>query len=83
MKKQHKESKWWRACPSCHQLVYTTGFGIGNHACPPKAVAKRDAELDMVVEEELSTWNADLERFWNSSDVKFMEYIIQEKKDGN
>lgn len=66
--------KHWGLCPECGLMV----FAIRNsepHRCPEKILAKRDAELDMVVAEEMSTWDVDFKKFWNSNDVKFWEYV--------
>jgi hypothetical protein len=53
---------------------------MGNHQCSKPLLAKRDAELDMVVDAEISTWDHDVKEFWNSSDVKFWEYLIEHGK---
>lgn len=65
-------------CDTCYQLVYTAGPGTGNHHCPEAIRAKQDAELDMIVEAELSTWDHDVKQFWNSRDVKFWQYMLDE-----
>lgn len=64
----------------CHQLIFSLK-GLGNHQCPPEARAKKEAELDMVIEEELSTWNADLKKFWNDPRTKFYKYLAEQERD--
>lgn len=59
----------------CHQLVFSS-YGVGNHVCPEEARAKKDAELDMVIGEELSTWERDLRQFWKSKDIRFAQHLL-------
>lgn len=59
----------------CHQLVLSA-YVVGNHRCPPEARAKKEAELDMVIDEELSTWDRDVKKFWKSKDVRFTQHLL-------
>ena len=68
-------NKRWTSCPMCHQLVFSS-YGVGNHVCPDNARAKKDAELDMVIYEELSTWDRDLRKFWKSNDILFTQHLL-------
>ena len=72
---KRKPHKKWTACQTCHQLVFADR-GVGNHTCPVEAVAKKEAELDMVIDEELSTWDYDVKVFWKSRDVKFTQHLL-------
>lgn len=74
MKKVPK--KKWNLCPSCGMMTYSNQ-GLGNHRCPAKVRAKLDAQLDMIINEETSIWDADLRAFWNSNDVKFTQWLIE------
>lgn len=76
MKKHREAPKKWTSCQMCHQLVFSS-YGVGNHVCPTEARAKKDAELDMVIGEELLTWERDLRKFWNSKDVKFAQHLLE------
>ncbi len=69
-----KLQRHWNLCSECSLLIFAEE-GIGQHICHEKIRAKRDAELDMVVDEELSTWNQDLKKFWQSDDVRFWELV--------
>lgn len=80
MNKRASAKKRWKSCPTCYQLVFTAAIDMGNHICPETILAKHEAELDMVIYEELSTWDADVEKFWNSKDVKFWNYLLRTKK---
>lgn len=71
-----KNTHKWTTCLMCHQLVFAQ-YGTGNHVCPPEARAKKEAELDMVIHEELSTWERDLKKFWKSNDVQFSQYLLE------
>lgn len=70
--------KTWNLCPSCHCLVYSVD-GVGNHRCPAKVRARVDAELDIVLEEELSSWNKDVNQFWDENKTHFYEYLAEKK----
>lgn len=80
MMNSRKSAKHWNCCPHCFQLVYSAGFGTGNHQCPKVVAAKKDAEIDMIIHKELSLWKSDLRQFWDSKDVKFYEYLADRKK---
>ncbi len=71
--------KRWEACVGCHQLIYTTGYGAG-HVCPTKVLAMKEAELDCVIGEELSTWDMDVKKFWKGKDVRFYEWLADNDK---
>lgn len=81
MKKNQKSRKRWLMCETCYQLVYTAGPGTGQHMCPDIIRARMDAELDMVMEAELSTWEHDLKEFWDSRDVKFWQFQLENKRE--
>lgn len=72
MNKRHNK---WGTCLMCHQLTFDQ-----THRCPEEALAKKDAELDMVIDAELSTWSSDLKKFWNSNDVKFYEWVAENER---
>jgi hypothetical protein len=78
MNRQFPKRKHWQNCPVCHQDVFTIDFS--NHKCPDKVKARREAELDMVVDEEMSTWEQDLKKFWNSNDTKFHEWLVEHNR---
>lgn len=80
MKRERTPRKHWNCCPHCFQLVYSAGFGTGNHTCPKSIQAIKELELDMIIDEELSTWKDDLHRFWNSKDTKFNEWLVNNKR---
>lgn len=71
-----KTRKHWNACPTCKLLIYTSG-GLGNHNCPEKINARLSAELDMVVSEEMSTFDEEATKFWKSPEVRFMAYLAR------
>jgi len=73
-----KTRKRWQMCPMCGMMIYTSGGG--HHTCPEKVAAERQAELDSVIAEEMSTWDKEVEKFWNSRDVKFLQHLIDEGK---
>lgn len=79
--KRQKAYKRWIMCDTCFQLVYTAGPGTGNHRCPDIIRARHDAELDMVIEAELSTWEHDVKEFWNSRDVMFWQYQLDNNQE--
>jgi hypothetical protein len=70
------ESRHWTSCPLCHILIFETE----THKCPSKALAKKDMELDAVVEAELSTWDMDVRKFWKSKDVKFGVWLAEQER---
>ena len=70
-----KSKKLWQECPSCHMVIFSDINGQGAHRCPDTALAKKEAELDMVIDEELSTWDNDVKKFWKSKDVKFYGWL--------
>lgn len=75
MKKHRGAPKKWTTCQMCHQLVFSS-YGTGNHVCPEEARARKDAELDMVIDEELTTWDFDQKVFWKSKDVQFTQHLL-------
>lgn len=75
MQKPRKRRKRWQECPSCHQLVFAQVNSLGHHRCNDAARAKKEAELDMVIDEELSTWDEDVAKFWKSKDVRFYGWL--------
>jgi hypothetical protein len=79
MEKKTRKKKWG-ACPDCAQLVYAAVGTLGNHVCPEKLIARKEAELDIVIDAELSTWDADVKKFWRSKDVKFYQHLLKEEK---
>lgn len=64
----------------CHQLIFSV-YGSGDHVCPSEAKAKKEAEIDMVIDEELSTWNHDLKKFWNDPRTKFYSYLTERERE--
>lgn len=70
--------KGWATCPLCHILIFESEASM--HRCPTKALAKKDAELDAVIDEELSTWEDDVKKFWNSKDVKFWIWCADQER---
>ncbi len=79
MKKKQRKS--WKLCDVCYQLIYVDDVGTGTHRCPEVMRAKREAELDMILDEELSDWDMLVESFWKRKDVKFEQYLL--RRDGN
>lgn len=76
---KRREHKKWRLCESCSQMVYA-GPTLGKHVCPASVQAKRDAELDMVIDEELSTWDQDVSKFWNDKRTQFNVWLVEKKR---
>lgn len=74
-----KTPRKWSTCPSCFQMVYSSN-GIGNHMCPDIVRAHREAELDFVMDEEMSTFEKDLKKFWNDNRTKFYEHLANTKR---
>jgi creatinine amidohydrolase/Fe(II)-dependent formamide hydrolase-like protein len=72
---KRKPVRKWTACSTCHQLVFVNGH-TDNHVCPTAAVAKKEAELDMIIDDELTSWDYDLKVFWKSRDVKFTQHLL-------
>lgn len=68
------QRKHWKLCPECGLMLFVE-TNTDKHLCPERIRAKKDAELDMVVHEEMSTWDMDIKKFWKSDDVKFWEYV--------
>lgn len=62
----------WVSCQMCHQLRQQ----YDEHSCPPAARAKKEAELDIVISEELESWNYDQRVFWKSKDVRFTQHLL-------
>lgn len=79
MAHKRKHKKTWKLCPSCFEMIYAVG--LGNHLCPEKVEAKKVAELNMVIDEELASWEEEVRDFWKSKDVKFMQYMLDQEKD--
>lgn len=78
--KNQKSQKQWIKCETCFQLVYTAGPGTGHHKCPEAMRAKHEAELDMMVEDLMTSWDEDVEDFWGSRDVQFWSYLLEQRK---
>jgi acetyl-CoA carboxylase beta subunit len=70
--------KKWRLCPSCKTMIFSTN--LSSHRCPDKIRAKQEAELDMVIDAELSTWDEDVQKFWKSKDVKFYQWTVENER---
>lgn len=75
-----KRKKKWQLCNECHQLVFSSVGTLGNHQCPTKVRAKNDAFIDMEVDEVMEDFDDSLDHFWKSNDVKFYQYLVQNKK---
>jgi len=78
-----RDKKYWQLCDVCYQLIFANQLGEGSHKCPELLKAKRDAELDMIMDEELKTWDESLRRFWDKPSVKFEQYMLEREKDGS
>lgn len=63
----------WLSCQFCHQLRREFD---SNHVCPPEARARKEAELDIIIDEELESWDYDLKIFWKSKDVRFAQHLL-------
>ena len=71
-----KDRKRWRLCDVCYQLIFTTGLNQGNHRCPDELRAKREAELDMIIFDEMEEWDVAVEKFWNLPQIQFEQYLL-------
>lgn len=73
---QKRRHHKWTTCVECGLMIFTVD-GLNQHQCTKVLVAKRDAELDMVIHEEMSTWDQEVKKFWKSKDVKFIEWLVK------
>ena len=74
-----KQVKNWQICEVCYQLVFALNGNMDHHVCPELMRAKRDAELDMIIDEETRNWDKAISKFWNRSDVKFEQFLLENK----
>lgn len=79
MQKRRKKYRW-AECPSCHMLIFTEANTLGKHRCNKRVLDKKDAELDAVIDTELSTWDEDVKKFWKDNRTKFDEYLAEHGK---
>jgi hypothetical protein len=79
MRQSRREPMRWECCPTCFVLVWCRGIAISNHQCCKPLQAKRDAELDMVIDAEFSTWDYEVKKFWDDPRTKFMEYLLEKE----
>jgi hypothetical protein len=77
---KRKKKKRWTLCPACHQMIFVEVNSLGNHTCAPEVRAKKDAELDAVIDETLTTWDRDLKKFWRDRDVRFTQFLLRKGK---
>jgi hypothetical protein len=77
---KRKKKKRWVTCPACHQMIFAEQNSLGGHRCAPEIQAKKDAELDAVIGETLTTWAKDIDKFWNANDVRFTDYLLRKDK---
>ena len=73
------KNRRWVMCPTCKCLKFATD--LAKHKCNEKVLAKLDVDLDMVVDEEMTTWDKDVRNFWNSKDVKYMQWRLEKGLD--
>lgn len=74
MRKQYSK---WQLCPVCYQLIFVRGYKTGNHVCPEAMVARREAELDMILEEETAEWSKQVDAFWSKPVVQFEQFLLE------
>jgi acetyl-CoA carboxylase beta subunit len=69
-----KSKKTWKLCPMCGLMLYATDLSL--HHCHEKAMAKVDAELDMLTDELVEDFDDAAKSFWRSKDVKFIQWLV-------
>lgn len=62
----------WIACPTCFEMV----LYLNTHKCLDIILQNMDEHLDYVISEQLSTLDDDIDVFWHSNDVRFMQYLL-------
>ena len=77
------KKKYWQICDVCFQLKFANTQGQGAHRCPDILRAKRDAELDMAVDQQMTTWEESLQGFWDHPKVKFEQYLLEQERDAD
>lgn len=67
----------WMACPKCNELI----IFLDQHKCHPEVVKKVEAHVDKLVKGEMEHFEDDVQVFWHSKDVRFMQYLLKEARE--